>query len=115
MPSRGGATPNSKCHFKVPYIFFYFPYHVRLWLWLLLVVMVCHVFFLWFVFYHVSLRTVMFGCAIAHEQNRPRGGAKLFCNIGFLPFLEVVDINLVNRSFEFTETFAVPKTFFPLK
>ena len=82
----GGATPNSKCHFKVPYIFFYFPYHVRLWLWLLLVVMVCHVFFLWFVFYHVSLRTVMFGCAIAHEQNRPRGGAKLFCNIGFFAF-----------------------------
>ena len=57
-------------------------------------------------------------CIVAHchvwlrycprtKQAARRG--KAFLQHWLLPFFEVVDIYLENRSFEFTETFAVPK------
>ena len=77
---------------------------------------------LWFVmFSSCGLYFIMYRCALSclaallpTNKTGRAAGQSFSATLAFL-LLEVVDINLVNRSFEFTETFAVPKTFFPLK
>ena len=110
----GGLTPSSKCHFKIPYFF-----NTSLTMYL------CGYgccLLLWFVtFSSCGLYFIMYRCALSclaallpTNKTGRAAGQSFSATMAFL-LLEVVDINLVDRSFEFTETFAVPKTFFPLK